>query len=58
VVDRLLADTLTFAENLSATTTAEEAAEFVHWRLYLHHKWALRRRLWRRFMDLDHYPPS
>jgi hypothetical protein len=58
VVDRVLADTFTFVGNLVPSSAEADIVEFVHWRLYTYHKWALRRRLWRRFMDLDHYPPS
>jgi hypothetical protein len=58
IVDRVLADTFTFVGNLVPSSAEADVVEFVHWRLYTYHKWALRRRLWRRYMDLDIYPPQ
>jgi hypothetical protein len=58
ILDRVLTDTLTLTENFVVTGAEAPAAAAEHWRLFTHHKWALRRRLWRRYMDLDIYPPQ
>jgi hypothetical protein len=58
ILDRLLDETLVFADNLTTAEVEAPVTDFIHWRLYTYHKWALRRRLWRRYMDLDTYPPQ
>jgi hypothetical protein len=58
ILDRLLSDVFAFVDSITATVGEAPVTptEFVHWRLYPWHKWALRIRRWKHGQPTTDYP--